>query len=195
MPLVITEQRGMYRENVCLIIADNQGHVFMGDIIPGNRAEIIEPHHFQMPQGGIEQGETVLQAGWRELYEETGLTPSSAKFVQENPTAVSYDFDFEKLAPGVQQEISRLGLKGQRQHFLLFALTDKSAICLHKFNPPEFQGYCFVPPDQALDMVVPYTRENYKKAFCFFAPLLSDIKKAATPETTQAAVFRPQLAR
>ena len=65
-----------FRAGVVIVVrrADGQVHAF-------ERADLTG--EWQLPQGGIEKGETALDAAWRELDEETGLGPTEVRLVEE----------------------------------------------------------------------------------------------------------------
>ena len=84
-----------YRPCVGLMVFNKSGKVFCGQRID-NKAEA-----WQLPQGGIDEGETPLEAGFRELKEETSMV--NVEYVCEYPDWINYDIPFyfwqEKL-PG-----------------------------------------------------------------------------------------------
>ncbi len=72
-----------YRPCVGIMLFNNNGLVFSGKRIdnPNNA--------WQLPQGGIDEGETVVEAGYRELMEETSIT--SVDYIAEYPDWINYD--------------------------------------------------------------------------------------------------------
>ena len=77
-----------YRPCVGLMLLNEQGHVFVGQRLDR------EMDAWQMPQGGVDAGETPKAAALRELWEETGLTADKVTIIAETddwlPYAVSY---------------------------------------------------------------------------------------------------------
>ena len=77
-----------------------------------------------MPQGGINEGEEVIQAGYRELYEETGIKKDKVKLVKLLPQTMKYDFtpDVLKMLNERNEKIGYNGklYKGQEQHWVVF---------------------------------------------------------------------------
>src|SRR5690349_11495598 len=68
----------LYRPNVGLAMFHRQGLVFLG-----KRAGAEGPYQWQMPQGGVDRGETPQQAAFRELEEEVGVKPALVDLLEE----------------------------------------------------------------------------------------------------------------
>ena len=72
-----------YRPNVGIVLFNSTGQVLW--------ARRSRHDGWQFPQGGIEQGETVEQAAYRELYEEVGLRPQNVELVGRTRNWLRYD--------------------------------------------------------------------------------------------------------
>mgnify|MGYP002784820282 CR=1 FL=1 len=95
-----------YRLNVGLMIINAAGEVLMGE-----RRDF--PGTWQMPQGGIDEGETPQQAALRELTEETGLHPVQVQIIDEHPYWLAY------VLPASWRVRNTLNRVGQMQRWLL----------------------------------------------------------------------------
>ncbi|KAL2650232.1 hypothetical protein R1flu_018360 [Riccia fluitans] len=151
-----------YRPNVgvCLINAKDEVWV-------GSRLDL--PDSWQMPQGGVDEGEDPQQAAVRELREETGVT--SAQLIGEVPDWLTYDFP-----PDVKAKITRLWGRpwtGQAQKWVLFRFTgDDSEVDLlgDGTERPEFAQWKWMPAEDVIQMVVDFKKPVYTKAFRSLAP-------------------------
>ena len=86
-----------YRPCVGVMILNKDGLVWAGHRIPEAEGEMEGAEQlWQMPQGGIDHGETALDAARRELYEETGI--KSAKLIAEAPNWIQYDLPAHLIA-------------------------------------------------------------------------------------------------
>ena len=72
----------LYRPNVGIMIINPDKKVWMG---LRSDADKYTDCATQMPQGGIDEGEIPVEAAWREMYEEVGLTPKTAELIAETP--------------------------------------------------------------------------------------------------------------
>ena len=79
-----------YRRNVGAVLFNRQGLVFLGRRKKRRGGmDLVAGHEWQMPQGGVDEGEAPLEAARRELYEETNV--SSVSLLAEAPDWLSYD--------------------------------------------------------------------------------------------------------
>ena len=74
---------GLYRPCVGIVLINNHQEVFIGE-------RIDHPGSWQLPQGGVENGEDLATAFFRELSEETGT--KNAKILDVYPEPIRYDF-------------------------------------------------------------------------------------------------------
>nr|TKR63713.1 nudix hydrolase 25-like [Populus alba] len=171
-----------YRPNVgvCLINSDNLVFVASRLNVPGA---------WQMPQGGIEDGEEPKSAAIRELMEETGIV--SAEIVAEVPNWLTYDFP-----PAVKAKVNRLWggeWHGQAQKWFLMRLTkDESEINLASGEAdPEFAEWKWASPEEVIEQAVDYKRPTYEEVMRTFRPYLNENGIAA--KLTKTNILKEQL--
>lgn len=143
-----------YRANVGLAVFNPAGRVFLG-----RRIGASGPYAWQMPQGGVDPGETPLDAALRELEEEIGVSPASVAVLEETPEWLYYDFP-----PEIGARLSPSGrVLGQRQKwFALRFLGEDGEIRLDR-HTPEFGAWRWVELTSAPSLVIPFKRPVYEE--------------------------------
>lgn len=149
-----------YRPCVGVMLADARGRVFVGE-------RIDTPGAWQMPQGGIDEGEAPGDAALRELEEETGVGPALVTVEAEHPDWVRYD-----LPPHLLGKVWKGRYRGQRQKwFLLRFQGDDGQITLNTAHP-EFSAWRWARPDEVPALIVPFKRDVYRQVLDAFASRL-----------------------
>ena len=88
---VIDVSKLKYRKNVGMVLINTKGYIFAGKRVDNNTDA------WQMPQGGIDDGETPEVAAFRELSEETGIHHSKARLIGATSGWLSYDIPLELI--------------------------------------------------------------------------------------------------
>ena len=148
-----------YRPGVGIVLLNREGLVFVAQRIdtPGEA--------WQMPQGGIDPGETPRDAALRELKEETGT--DRAELLAESREWLTYD-----LPPKLGAKVWKGRYKGQCQKwFVLRFLGEDSDIDLEG-EMPEFSAWRWVPAAQLPDLIVGFKRPLYRAILAEFAEVL-----------------------
>ncbi len=148
-------KKDSYRPNVAMIIVSNN-YPQKKEIFIAQRNDLLDI--WQFPQGGIDKGEEVQEALFRELEEEIGT--SKAKIVAEYPEWISYDFP-EKIAKKMKP------YKGQTQRYFLLKLKKGAEINLATEHP-EFSDYKFVSVDDLLNYTAHFKKPIYEKVINHF---------------------------
>ncbi|QLP97036.1 MAG: RNA pyrophosphohydrolase [Rhodoblastus sp.] len=158
-----------YRPNVGIALFSREGLVWAGK---GRSAgpEIVEPgFEWQMPQGGIEPHEDVVEAARRELAEETGAR--SVAFLAATDEWLPYEFP---PYSGPPHRLDRW--RGQTQRWVAFRfLGEESEFDLSRLNdgdPPEFSQWAWTALADLPAMATPHKRATYAiiaRAFAAFA--------------------------
>jgi putative (di)nucleoside polyphosphate hydrolase len=152
-----------YRPCVGVMLVNENGLVFVG-----KRIDNKEGDAWQMPQGGMDDGEDVITAGLRELAEETGVTGELAKLIARSKEELLYDLPVE-LIPTLWGGKFR----GQRQHWLLMRyIGEDSEIDLEAHHPPEFCDWKWLEPELLPDVIVPFKKRVYRAVLEEFRELI-----------------------
>ena len=155
----MSEPNPQYRPCVGVALFNAQGRVFLGRRRgKGNFDVVAPPYLWQMPQGGINEGETPYDAALRELYEETNV--SSVEFLAEAPCWLSYD-----LPPEANKRWSGKYMGQTQRWFALRFTGDDSEIDIHYpgggDHKPEFDDWRWEKLAALPDLIVPFKRRVY----------------------------------
>ena len=140
-----SQNRQVFRAGVGLAIVNEQGR-----LLAFERSDVQDS--WQLPQGGLNLGEDVEAAAWRELREETGLTTEFVTFEREADVWVGYELPEDARS-------SKTG-RGQVHRWFLFRL--KPDIELPPLPPGEFRGRQWMTVDDLLDRAVDFRRSAYE---------------------------------
>ena len=150
-----------YRPAVGIMLINPARDVWVGKRLD-NRYEA-----WQMPQGGIDDGEDVEAAAFRELYEETGIPADSVEIIARAPHEPFYD-----LPPELKKELWKGRYLGQRQIWFLMRFLGEDKDVDLETHHPEFGAWKWVPSHTLPDIIVDFKRQLYQDVVAAFAPHL-----------------------
>jgi len=158
-----------YRPNAGIVLINNAGLVWIGLRKDGVGDEDVPTYPWQLPQGGIDKGESPRQAVMRELWEEVGTR--KAEIIAEAREWFYYDLPPEVLA---RKRKNTWG--GQMQkYFALKFLGQESDIDL-EVHHPEFIDWRWVELSELPDLAVPFKREVYERVVTEFTPVVEKMR-------------------
>lgn len=152
-----------YRPCVGIMLVNASGLVFVG-----KRIDNKEGDAWQMPQGGIDDGEELHPAALRELAEETGVSAQLVTIIAESREEHFYDLPEELLG-----KLWGGKYRGQRQKWLLLRFAGEDAdIRIDAHEHPEFNEWRWVEPDLLPDLIVPFKKRVYRQIVDEFRELI-----------------------
>ncbi len=150
-----------YRPCVGVMLVNDVGKVFVGQRLDNDTAA------WQMPQGGVDDGEAPREAALRELWEETGVTADLVTLEAETEDWVTYDLPHD-LVPRIWKGRYR----GQKQKWFLLRFHGADTDVNIATDHPEFSEWCWMAPDILADNIVPFKRAVYEHVVAGFAEAL-----------------------
>lgn len=146
-----------YRPCVGVTLINRQGLVFVARRID------TEMEAWQMPQGGIDEGEDPATAALRELEEEVGT--NKAEIIAETKDWLQYDLPHDLIG-----KVWKGRYRGQRQKwFAMRFLGDDTDINLETEHP-EFCAWKWERLERLPNLIVPFKRKIYQDIVSEFLP-------------------------
>lgn len=137
-----------YRPSVGLMILNKNLEVFVGRRID-SRTEA-----WQMPQGGIDEGELPSESVLREMHEEIGT--SKAEIIAETKQWYNYDLPFYLIS-----KLWNGRYRGQRQKWFLLKFQGEDADININSHHPEFIEWKWVKIEELPQIIVPFKKQLY----------------------------------
>lgn len=138
-----------YRKGVGILIINDQKNIFVGQRFDKDKSA------WQMPQGGIDRGESSIIALKRELAEETGIN-KNYKIIRSSNKKYKYDLPYY-----LQKKLWKGKYKGQEQTWFLLKFKGKDDEINIKTEKPEFKKWKWISKDDLLKIIVPFKRKLY----------------------------------
>ena len=138
------------RSGVGIVVLNKSDKVFVAQ-------RIDNPKNFwQMPQGGVDDGEDFLKAAYRELYEETSI--KNVELIKELDGTITYELPDRLL--GI---IWKGKYRGQKQKWFLMRFLGEDKEINIKTKNPEFLDWKWIDIDQITEVVVDFKLHVYKE--------------------------------
>lgn len=151
-----------YRPNVGIVICNKYGQVLW--------AKRFGQNSWQFPQGGINEGENIETAMYRELFEEVGLTRKDVRLIWASKYWLKYKLPRRLVRENPGNQPVCIGQK--QRWFLLQFIGDEASINLKTTKSPEFDGWRWVSFWYPVRQVVSFKRDVYRKVMKEFASML-----------------------
>lgn len=118
---------------------------------------------WQMPQGGLDEGEDALDGALRELEEETGIGRTQVELIARCPTELTYD-----LPEDLVGKLWKGKWKGQRQTWFLCHFTGTDDDVNLQTAHPEFRAWKWAEPAELPAVIVPFKKQLYEDVLAAF---------------------------
>jgi putative (di)nucleoside polyphosphate hydrolase len=151
-----------YRPCVGVVLMNGEGLVFAGQRLDSPSAA------WQMPQGGIDDGEKPRKAALRELWEETGVTEDKVTLVDRTKGWLTYD-----LPPELLGKVWGGKYCGQKQKWFLYRFHGQDSDIRIASDHPEFAAWRWIDADALVEGIVPFKRTVYEQVIAAFRPHLA----------------------
>ncbi|WP_187429350.1 RNA pyrophosphohydrolase [Roseobacter fucihabitans] len=147
-----------YRPCVGVMLVNADKEVFVGQRRDSQIAA------WQMPQGGIDEGEPARDAALRELWEETGVTSNLVEIIAESQQWLPYELPFD-LVP----KLWKGRYRGQKQRWFLMQFNGQDSDINIATEHPEFSEWRWLAARDLVENIVPFKRDVYVGVMAEFA--------------------------
>ena len=158
--MTIDKQSLPYRPCVGVMLINSKGLVWQGE-------RIDTPGAWQMPQGGVDENESLKYAALRELEEEISVTSDQVEILAQTEDWLSYDLPDELL-----DVVWNGRFRGQKMHWFLMRLTDEDSVINIQTENPEFARWQWGDIESLAGLIVPFKRKVYESLVAQFKPLV-----------------------
>ncbi|MEI6985300.1 MAG: RNA pyrophosphohydrolase [Rhodospirillaceae bacterium] len=148
-----------YRPCVGIMLFNAAGHVLVG-------RRLDAPNAWQMPQGGIDPGETPELAALRELAEEIGT--DRAELVAQTRDWLRYELPNHLI--GV---VWKGRYRGQEQKWFAARFLGNDQDINVATAAPEFDAWKWVSPDELVALAVTFKRDVYRAVLSELQPVIT----------------------
>ena len=140
-----------YRLNVGLIIINDKGKLLL--------CKRKGTNNWQFPQGGIDDGETPLEAAKRELFEEVGIHSKSVALISSSRNWYKYDIPKQQR----KEHFLKRRIKGQMQKWYMFKLKNSVGISFEHDPDNEFDDFKWVSYWYPMFKIIFFKKDVYRK--------------------------------
>jgi putative (di)nucleoside polyphosphate hydrolase len=151
-----------YRPCVGVMLFNREGLVFVGKRID----QTVEG--WQMPQGGIDSGESPAEAAMRELEEEIGT--NRCEILREHPDWLAYDLPQHLLGVALHGRY-----RGQKQKWIAMRFRGEDCDIDVATENPEFAQWKWLAIESLPRLIVPFKRDTYAQVIEMFRDLAAPV--------------------
>jgi putative (di)nucleoside polyphosphate hydrolase len=146
-----------YRPGAGVMLVNRDGKIFVAQRLDST----LEA--WQMPQGGLDQGEDPQDGALRELEEETGITRDKVEVIARCPEPLTYDSPAELVG-----KLWKGRWRGQKQHWFLARFLGEDGDIDIATAEPEFRAWRWADPEDLPAMIVPFKKKLYEDVLAAF---------------------------